>query len=188
MSNNNVIVLLIIFAYKMKDNGQIIIKKLYNPGMDYCDISISINESYFISTRYNPNGTYTNVLYSEKQITKPPLRISFPDEKTLKPNEFFSILKEKIKMYQKSKIIEKKIWSEYYDDVLKGVKTCELRKDDSNYCVGDVLILREWNGTEYTGRNVSVKITYILRNLPEFGLKNGYAIICFRRLNESGKL
>ena len=79
------------------------------------------------------------------------------------------------------KYIEKKILPEYYDPVIKGIKTCELRKDDSDYCVGDVLILREWNGTKYTGRSVSVKITYILRNLPELGLKDGYAIICFKR-------
>ena len=75
-----------------------------------------------------------------------------------------------------AKVIDKKILSEYYDAVIKNLKTCELRKDDSGYCVGDVLILREWNGTEYTGRRVCVKITYILRNCG-FGLQDGYAIL-----------
>lgn len=86
------------------------------------------------------------------------------------------------------KYIDKKILPEYYDPVIKGIKTCELRKDDSDYCVGDVLILREWNGTEYTGRSVDVKITYILRDLPEFGLKDGYAILCFNCLKKTLKI
>jgi len=79
------------------------------------------------------------------------------------------------------KIIEKKILPEYYEAVDKGVKTCELRKDDSDYCVGDILILREYRDTQYTGRRLCVKITYILRNCG-FGLQDGYAILCFKHL------
>ncbi|MBQ6728449.1 MAG: DUF3850 domain-containing protein [Clostridia bacterium] len=85
-----------------------------------------------------------------------------------------------------AKVIEKKILQEYYDPVIKDVKTCELRKDDSDYCVGDILILREWNGTDYTGRRVCVKITYILRNCG-FGLQDGYATLCFKRLRGAAK-
>ena len=69
----------------------------------------------------------------------------------------------------------------YYDAVCRGVKTCELRKDDSNYCVGDLLLLQEWD-KEFTGREILVKITYIMRNLPEYGLQSGYAILCFNKI------
>jgi len=83
-------------------------------------------------------------------------------------------------------IIEKKILPEYFNAVETGVKTCELRKDDSGYAVGDLLILREWNGKEYTGRRVVVKITYILRNCG-YGLEDGYAILCFKPFKGGAK-
>lgn len=46
---------------------------------------------------------------------------------------------------------------EYYDAVDKGVKTYELRFDDRNYAVGDMLILREWQDGKYTGRKLTAK-------------------------------
>ena len=38
-----------------------------------------------------------------------------------------------------------KTWSPFYAAVASGAKTFELRKDDRNYSVGDVLLLREWD-------------------------------------------
>lgn len=76
-----------------------------------------------------------------------------------------------------SKVIQKKVLPEYFEAVYKGNKSFELRKDDSDYEVGDWLRLEEWNGTEYTGRVLECKIKYILRNAPEYGLKKGYCIL-----------
>lgn len=76
-----------------------------------------------------------------------------------------------------SKTIEKKILPEYFEEVYHGRKRFELRKDDSNYNVGDWLLLREWDGKEYTGRTLDCKILYILRNAQEYGLKKGYCIL-----------
>ena len=78
----------------------------------------------------------------------------------------------------KPKIIKKKILPDYYEAVIKNIKKCELRKDDSDYEVGDILILQEYDGEKYTGRETTQKITYIMRNMPEYGLKEGYAILC----------
>ena len=53
------------------------------------------------------------------------------------------------------------------------------RKDDRGYQVGDIVILKEWDGEVYTGRDIALKIKYILRNCPEYGLADGYCILGF---------
>ena len=62
--------------------------------------------------------------------------------------------------------------------VYKGRKRFELRKDDDDIQIGDILILREWNG-DYTGRSVTVVVSYVLRDAPNLGLEQGYCIIGF---------
>lgn len=78
-----------------------------------------------------------------------------------------------------AKIIELKILPEHFEDVQSGAKKSELRKNDRDYAVGDLLILREWTGKEYTGRRLSVVITHILQNCG-FGLLDGYAILSIK--------
>lgn len=73
-----------------------------------------------------------------------------------------------------------KILPEYFEQVMAGNKWFELRKDDRDYKVGDYIILREWDGSDYTGRNLQgISIRYILRNVPEYGLMDGYCILGF---------
>ena len=74
------------------------------------------------------------------------------------------------------KTVRKKILPEYFDAVQEYRKNFELRKDEDNIQIGDELILEEWNG-EYTGNYTWRKVTYVLRNVPEYGLKDGYCII-----------
>ena len=61
--------------------------------------------------------------------------------------------------------IEKKIWAEFFDDVLTGKKKFEVRLADFECRPGDVLVLREWNQREkqYTGRVLEKKITFVLK-------------------------
>ena len=73
--------------------------------------------------------------------------------------------------------IKKKILPEYFKDVQSGVKKFEIRKDEDDIQVGDVLELREWIGTGYTGETYICDVTYVLRNVPEYGLMDGYCII-----------
>ena len=73
-----------------------------------------------------------------------------------------------------------KIRPEYYLPVTRGIKQFELRKDDRGYKVGDLVVLQEWDGEKYTGReSFHLQIQYILRDCPECGLKEGYCIIGF---------
>lgn len=82
-----------------------------------------------------------------------------------------------------AKIIELKTLPEYFDAVDSGKKTHELRYDDRNYAVGDILILHEWKNGEYLKRRLCVKITHILKDC-ELGLKEGWAILSIKRLRE----
>ena len=56
-----------------------------------------------------------------------------------------------------------KIWPEFFEAVLSGKKTFEIRKNDRDYQVNDLLLLQEYNPEteEYTGRELLVEVTYI---------------------------
>ena len=74
---------------------------------------------------------------------------------------------------------EVKILPQYYRDVLCGVKNFELRKDDRDYQVGDLIRLREWEDDTYTGRDLVLRIRYVLRDCQKYGLMEGYCILGF---------
>lgn len=71
-----------------------------------------------------------------------------------------------------------KTWPEYYSAVLKGSKKFEVRKRDRNFKVGDILLLDEYDNTtgDYTGRQTSVQVTYILPG-GQFGIDSGYCVM-----------
>lgn len=71
-----------------------------------------------------------------------------------------------------------KIKPEYYKDVECGLKKFELRKNDRDFQVGDVLMLIKLDdkGNE-TDQVTRVKVSYILKDCPQYGLKDGYAIL-----------
>lgn len=68
-----------------------------------------------------------------------------------------------------------KILPEFFQAVSDGRKTFELRKDDRSYSVGDGLILSEWDGKDFTGREFRCSIGYVLKDYD--GLSPGYAIL-----------
>lgn len=71
-----------------------------------------------------------------------------------------------------------KCWPEYFQAIIDGKKTFELRKNDRDYRAGDDLLLLEWNPTEanYTGRTCRVNVPYILEG-GEFGIPNTHCIM-----------
>lgn len=80
---------------------------------------------------------------------------------------------------RRTRKISKKILPQYFKEVLEGTKTFEIRKDEDNIKPGDWVTLKEWDG-EYTGRVFMAQVSYVLRNVPEYGLKDGYCIFCWR--------
>ncbi len=62
-------------------------------------------------------------------------------------------------------IIKKKIWLGYFDDLVSGKKTFDLRLNDFDVAVGDTLVLEEWDpqAETCTGRSIEKTVTYILR-------------------------
>lgn len=77
-----------------------------------------------------------------------------------------------------------KILSRYYEAVLQGKKTFEVRKDDRPFQEGDTLLLQETvtpNGCGYTGREMKVEVTYILRD-SEY-VKDGYCIMAIKNIS-----
>ena len=64
-----------------------------------------------------------------------------------------------------------KIWPAYFEDIQAGRKTFEIRKNDREFRFGDRLHLMEWDPQtkDYTGRSVTVEVTY-LSDLTPIGL------------------
>lgn len=75
---------------------------------------------------------------------------------------------------------ELKIAPKYFQKILSKEKNFEFRYNDRNYQIGDILKLKEYNDGKYTGRETSVKITYILQNFE--GLKDNYVILSIKPL------
>ena len=64
------------------------------------------------------------------------------------------------------KIHDLKIDPDYFDDVITGKKTFEVRRNDRDFKVGELLNLQEYDREkrEYTGHNIIKGIGYILDN------------------------
>lgn len=60
---------------------------------------------------------------------------------------------------------ELKCWPEHFEPMSKGAKTHEVRVNDRDYKVGDVLYLREWAPlvSDYTGRFAVRVVTHLLK-------------------------
>lgn len=60
-------------------------------------------------------------------------------------------------------MVEKKCNKEYFEQVVSGQKTFELRLHDFDIADGDTLLLKEWDSETktYTGREVSKTVGYV---------------------------
>lgn len=92
-------------------------------------------------------------------------------------------------------IHELKIAPEYFEAVVAGTKTVELRKNDREpaFAVGDILRLREygyrtrqkWEVGSYTGREVSVRVTHVLHDAHHRWLQPGVVALSIARIPDT---
>lgn len=88
------------------------------------------------------------------------------------------------------KLHELKIDKEYLDDIKLGLKTFELRKNDRDYQVGDLIKFidikqRDSNKGDcdiYIDKDELYKITYVLKDVPEYGLDKDYCVLGIKKL------
>lgn len=74
---------------------------------------------------------------------------------------------------------ELKTWPQFYQPIIDGTKTFELRNDDRYFSAGDILHLREYDPFKgiYTGQEAKANVTFVMRRWSELGLKDGYCIM-----------
>ena len=83
---------------------------------------------------------------------------------------------------------ELKTWPPFFEEVLSGRKTFEVRKNDRGFAVGHVVRLNEWAPDKgYTGRFVDKRITYMLTG-PQFGIEAGYSVLALYASPAPGEL
>lgn len=70
-----------------------------------------------------------------------------------------------------------KILPEYYDAVVQGEKTFEIRKNDRDYRIGDWVKMLEYDGEKFTGKFVNIRISYI----TSYEQKDDYVVFSFER-------
>lgn len=81
------------------------------------------------------------------------------------------------------KVHDLKSRPEFFTRIYDGSRTFDIRKNDRDFQVGDILILKEHNTITYTGYTLRKRVTNILRHMPgagcaaEFGLAPGYVIM-----------
>ncbi|QDP99352.1 DUF3850 domain-containing protein [Lysinibacillus fusiformis] len=65
---------------------------------------------------------------------------------------------------------ELKILPEFFEAVILGLKAFEIRKNDRDYKIGDIVFLNEFDGEKMTGRWTERVITYV----TDYEQKEGY--------------
>lgn len=80
-----------------------------------------------------------------------------------------------------------KIETCYFNDILSKRKTFEIRKNDRDYQLGDLIHFVHYNGDEFINSTEVFKITYILKDVSEYGLDKDYCILGIKELKEYEK-
>lgn len=77
-----------------------------------------------------------------------------------------------------------KTWPSFFAAIERGEKTFEARRNDRDFGVGDILVLREYDpgigyGGATTGREMRRVVTYVMRG-GDFGILPGFCVLGIR--------
>jgi hypothetical protein len=88
----------------------------------------------------------------------------------------------------RGRVHDVKSWPKFFEPIIAGTRTHELRQNDRDYAIGDILRLSEFDPETdtYTGRIHYVEVTSITSDevpcaVSGGGLSTGYAILSIRR-------
>ena len=90
------------------------------------------------------------------------------------------------------KLHELKIKHKYLIDIESGIKTFEIRKNDRDYQVGDLVHFIDVQDFELNlykllvlyNANALYRIVYVLKDIPEYGLDKDYCIFGIKEIRE----
>lgn len=68
----------------------------------------------------------------------------------------------------------------FFEKVVSGEKTFEVRVNDRDYQAGDFLLLKEFDGEKFTGRKIEVRVPYILYG-GQFGIAKDTVVMAIKR-------
>lgn len=68
---------------------------------------------------------------------------------------------------------------QFFQDVWNEEKSFEIRNNDRNFQIDDLLLLQEYdaNNNKYSGREILCDITYILYDFEVEGIMTGFCVI-----------
>lgn len=74
----------------------------------------------------------------------------------------------------------------YFEKVYHGFKPWELRKNDRDFKVGELVLLKSFDPDtqKFSGSFIKAMITYILKDCPQFGLADGYCILTLDKIEQ----
>lgn len=70
----------------------------------------------------------------------------------------------------------------YFVDVSYGIKTFEVRKNDRDFQIWDILHLLETDDNGLTGREFWCQVTYILHG-GNFGIAEGFCVMAIKKID-----
>ena len=72
----------------------------------------------------------------------------------------------------------------HFEDVRSGKKTFEVRFNDRDYQVDDTILLREWDGQDYTGRTCPI----VVKHMTNFAQQEGYVVMSIEIIYDTPEL
>ena len=74
-------------------------------------------------------------------------------------------------------IHELKILPKWFEDVTNNKKNFEIRRNDRDFKIGDLILLKEYERGRYTGKEIYKEIQYIYIGDGTYGLSEEFCIL-----------